>query len=230
VVVVVVAACTTLAIACGGRVQGGEAGDASTPIGSSPDASGVSLPVDAGLDVTASPPEDVFDFDVDHPFDGSCPSACTGGCAGGICTIACSSGTFACSGGVAPTCPSGMPCRVLCDGPSACQPASITCPTDAPCEVDCVGETSCGQASVQCPASASAPCSIECTAQSACQETTFRCGGGPCTINCNGGGVCQQSKFFCGPGPCSATCTNPAAEPNVIGCDAAASCANSCGG
>jgi len=92
---------------------------------------------------------------------GDCPEACTGGCAGGTCIIACDrTAPAACHGADgAIRCPDGRPCRVVCSGVAACQSNQIFCPHDASCEVRCEGLHACAGSTVRCGLNA---CHVSC--------------------------------------------------------------------
>lgn len=131
--------------------------------GSQPAPETITVPLDAGP-LPGSGPAPALAVDagpcaVLAPDAGPCPSACTGGCDAGVCTIECSL-IKGCGFGVT-TCPPGWPCSVACVGPAACSiPTEIRC-ADGPCEVLCTGERSCDGAILTC---GSGPCRAECDA------------------------------------------------------------------
>jgi hypothetical protein len=127
-----------------------------------------------------------------------CPDACTGGCDGPVCTIACTGRT--CSDG-AITCPADYDCLVACDGPDACDTATITCPDDYACTVTCSGGVD------------------------ACGDLGLECGGGACAIEC-GENTCVGAAVHCGIGPCTASCAGDP-DP-VVACPDAGAGACAC--
>jgi hypothetical protein len=168
-----------------------------------------------------------------------CPEACTGGCDGGTCMVACgqpcpySTATdvtyLQClptareliGGGAPPAacqtsaeCPPGRPCQIACAGNAACQGRSLICPNDAPCKVICSGISGCQGEKIVCPSNA--PCEIICNGVAACQGAAIQCPtSASCTVECSGlacGGNPPGNPLgtlTCGKGPCTATCTDP---------------------
>ena len=134
------------------------------------DRSGVAMDDDVAADAapaidpdaasTVVPP-DALVCGVDPADPGPCPSECTGGCQGGVCTIECI-GDQACRDDTL-ACPAGFSCAITCDGSDACRAATVTCPAEYGCAVDCVGS-------------------------SACRDTVVQCGAGACAATCGGGG------------------------------------------
>ncbi|HRI08999.1 MAG TPA: hypothetical protein PKW35_14355, partial [Nannocystaceae bacterium] len=123
------------------------------------------------------------------PTAGQCPAACTGGCTGDTCTIA-------------------------CNGNAACKSATLTCPPGWICEVECNGSQACAAATVLCPDQA---CSLTCSQQSACAGTTIECGEGSCDLHCGAGkSVCLGAQFHCGPNKGAVSCTSPIDPPTLV--------------
>lgn len=136
------------------------------------------------------------------PAAGACPPACTGGCAGGVCTIDCST-TSACQVATR-QCPDGMECSILCAGVSACQGSTLRCPNDAACTVACTNTSTCQGAAIVCPPSA--PCDVQCSGSSSCQSGDVICGAGPCHASCTGS-ASGLDRVECG-ASCSCSCTD----------------------
>lgn len=133
-----------------------------------------------------------------------CPSACTGGCDGGVCVIAYDTEG---SGGLkAIVCPADWPCRISCGGTSACQNSSIICATTGSCEIVCNGLSACQMTRVRCPTSAM------------------------CALECDGPAACSGSTMECGSGPCIASCAGPFSQLSVTGCAQSSSCDGGCAG
>ncbi len=92
------------------------------------------------------------------PGMGACPVECTGGCAGGTCTILC--GVAECAGG-----------------------GSIDCPADWPCFIDCNADNSCSNTTINCD---NGPCTLECGGINSCLNSTMNCGPEACSATCMG--------------------------------------------
>ncbi len=80
----------------------------------------------------------------------TCPPTCTGGCAGGVCRIACSE-SAACRDQVV-HCPENQPCSIECTGAASCQESYISCAPNQACEIECTGVGSCEAATIISPA------------------------------------------------------------------------------
>lgn len=172
----------------------------------------------------------------------NCPTACNGGCAGGVCRIDCS-GAGDC------ICPPGMPCRAEC---AYGECAKVDCSAATDCEIlcsptfgtACTGDVRCGSGNctVKCgndacrgkvDCSAAKTCDIECAwgiATKACVGAVS-CGSGPCTVKC--GSESCRSKVDCSAASrCDLTCGNALA---LGACRADVTCGSgpcnvSCGG
>jgi len=108
---------------------------------------------------------------------GSCPAACTGGCAGDV-------------------------CQVDCNGPSSCENDTVTCPEGWACEVQCGGASSCNGVAVECPSRYA--CEVLCTGD--CDGLQLQCDTGACELFCGGGNRCKDAAVNCGGNECEATC------------------------
>jgi len=126
-----------------------------------------------------------------------CPLECTGGCAAGVCSIACS-------------------------GTEQCKGQTIVCPLEFACRVQCGGDSSCEGAKVKCPEGLA--CTLECTALQSCKAADLTCGSGSCAASCDAWEACRDTELFCGSGACSATCTDE--HSPKLECGAACLCAN----
>ena len=113
---------------------------------------------------------------------GACPDACTGGCNGNTCIIACEA--------------------------NACKGVNITCPVGFDCQIECVGQHACQSTAIDCPADHD--CSIQCDStvdgNHACEDVVFTCSNGPCSMNCVGDEPCKGTAVNCGANACSVTC------------------------
>lgn len=137
------------------------------------------------------------------PDVGGCPAACTGGCVGGRCIIACLSDKSCKDATLA--CPESMICEVQCRGANACEQAAIVCPGDQKCEVVCEADKACLNATISV---SDGPLDLICGADSeSCKDMQVDCGGGACkavcfddenlpNLNCEGSCSCQP----CGDG------------------------------
>jgi hypothetical protein len=120
----------------------------------------------------------------------ACPDACTGGCAAGMCVIACDATSECQNDRLA--CPAGMPCRIQCDGISSCQGSQFFCPEDA----DCI---------------------LQCTNTSSCQGVYLVCGEFACGATCSGAGT-NVNAVICGDAStCNAECEQ--LDPCTAGID-----------
>jgi hypothetical protein len=159
---------------------------------------------EVGEDATAettvdATPETTVDAKPDAPLGcpkgsttvpGDCPAACTGGCEGDVCKIAC--GLNAC-GNTKIQCPPSMRCRVECSGITSCGNSEVRCPENAPCEVVCSGTSACGGIKVTCPKTGGS-CGLGCTGTSSCGMGEIDCGAGACLAQCSGlGATAKQS-------------------------------------
>lgn len=116
--------------------------------------------------------------------DVSCPAACTGGCNGGTCIIACAADE--CKGDNI-TCPVDFDCRIQCIGHHACQDSFIDCPSDHDCTLVCDNPLD---------------------KNHACERVAFNCSTGPCSIGCTGDEPCKETEVNCGANTCSVTCSD----------------------
>lgn len=128
---------------------------------------------------------------------GTCPAACTGGCAGSSCRIDCTDND-ACKGMLI-ACPDGFDCDVLCSGDNSCKSATIVCPRDGSCSQRCTNP------------------------KDACTDATLQCGSGPCTMQCLEGKACSNTLVECGSNQCAATCGAEAKVP-IFDCGDACDC------
>lgn len=132
------------------------------------------------------------------PPGGTCPAACTGGCAAGVCTIDCS--VSSCTGAV--TCPAGFACNVACSGMNACNGGVIACPDAYACDVVCAGGAACRNAAINC--SATGACALSCSADTnVCRDADLNCGGNDCAATC--GGPTNLPAVNCSGGACACT-------------------------
>jgi hypothetical protein len=117
--------------------------------------------------------------------DGSaCPAECSNNCEDETCEIDVNCPTSGCAvSGLPQTCPPGLPCEVMCIGPTSCDDQRIECATGEPCTVECSGPDSCVRANVKCPSEG--PCVVSCTGREACTALVVICGTGPCTVTCS---------------------------------------------
>ena len=113
---------------------------------------------------------------------GDCPSQCTGGCAGDLCRIACSTPN-ACDGETI-ECPSGKKCVVQCNGLSSCANTTVRCADSAPCALQCGAVSSCANVAFNCPRNAG--CELACSATSSCSNLNVVCSDGACIAGCAG--------------------------------------------
>jgi hypothetical protein len=89
------------------------------------------------------------------------------------------------------TCPSGMPCRVLCNrGDRACRDG-VDCGGATRCEVVCGGDRAC-QGGVKCGAS---PCDVTCNGTEACESGIAA--SGVCACHCCGEMSCAYDVGSC---------------------------------
>ena len=160
-----------------------------------------SAPVDSGdgaLDATgmreggrdAQPQGDADGaVDVPPPPGGPCPAVCNGGCAAGICTIACS-------------------------GEQECKGATLECPPGFACEVNCVGKRSCDASLVVC--SEADACALLCVGEQSCKKVELICRSGTCDIECLGSSqTCEMAVVNCGQQACTAKCQSPESRPTL---------------
>ncbi|RLB51650.1 MAG: hypothetical protein DRJ42_16420 [Deltaproteobacteria bacterium] len=195
---------------------------------------GVDSGMDGGPDVGVDAGPDVG---VDA---GECPAVCNAGCAGGQCQV------------LDPTtdvrCPSGMPCRIRCEGDGAC-PERLHCPEDGqPCTVTCVGPNSCARATdcegastcdVTCTGADScagsnnckdaASCNITCDGPAACAGKA-QCRASDCTVLCSGEGSCVGANECGLGGRCAVTCSGDRSCAAGTTCPDACACSVTCGG
>ena len=123
------------------------------------------------------------------PTGGECPAVCNGGCAAGICTIACS-------------------------GELECKGATLECPSGFACEVNCVGKQSCESALVMCGEIDA--CKLLCAGDQSCKKVELICRSGTCSAECLGSTqTCQEAVVNCGPQACAATCQNAKSRPKM---------------
>lgn len=111
--------------------------------------------------------------------------AAGGTCVGEVCRIVG-------SGPSVVSCPTGVPCDVLCtDGDQPCRDG-VRCAGATTCTVSCVGALAC-QAGVDCAASL---CGVTCDGDGACQGG-IQTSGGTCTSHCCGLDACQLGTGDC---------------------------------
>jgi hypothetical protein len=128
----------------------------------------------------------------------SCPAACTGGCASGVCTIACN-GSQCQSATV--NCPAGWACNVQCTVPNACRNATINCPPIYACDVTCANGHACEDGRINC--SANGYCDVTCGPEHYdCHHLIMQCGSNTCDANCVGSVLDPQRQCN---GSCSCT-------------------------
>lgn len=128
----------------------------------------------------------------------ACPAECDRCDAAAGCSIYCGAGGGGCDNVV---CPDGWPCRVTCNGGSACLGAQVHCPDGFPCSVACDGGAACDNLQVLCA------------------------GDGPCGVQC-GATSCDGAVVGCASGHCSATCRSPVDV--FLSCGEACQCDNDC--
>lgn len=143
-------------------------------------------------------------FDEGSAGTGSCPMACTGGCADG-------------------------PCRIDCRGIDECRGRTLTCPPEWPCVVDCDGIDTCNGASID--AASARSLSVLCDGIDSCLGLTTTCPPtGGCLLDCHDGDSCDGTTVLCGAGSCVADC-DERGEVSLVGCGGAACCDDTgCGG
>jgi hypothetical protein len=169
----------SFAVACGGRTALTSSGDEPAPT-----AAAASMSGPGGVDA------------------GSCPAACTGGCANGTCVIDCT-GPRQCQGLLGE--PKPVPGRASehdCAGPGSCSYADFSCEDGEPCSFECSGEDACSSAVIHCPTTGA--CAVDCTGLTACAGMTVICGEGPCTITC----APADTFLLRSVQGCGANCTN----------------------
>lgn len=110
-------------------------------------------------------------------------TAAGGSCAGGVCELVATSENPI-------SCPSGMPCRLVCNGYRFCR-AGATCGGATWCEVQCVGYRAC-ENGVDC---AGAQCLVTCNGEEACRAGITA--SSTCTSHCCGVGSCQTGVGAC---------------------------------
>lgn len=131
------------------------------------------------------------------PLGGMCPAVCDGGCANGVCTIA-------------------------CNVTQECRNTTITCPPGFACDVQCSGQQGCQNATIACPANHA--CSVDCSAQQGCRDATITCATGACDITCSSATqTCTGTNVVCGSNACSASCAVMGTQPTLT-CGMACSC------
>lgn len=130
---------------------------------------------------------------------GACPEACTGGCAGGTCTI-------------------------LCDDEDECKGMNVVCPADFDCVVSCVGIHSCRDADIDCPPDHRCDVTCDGAAEHPCENTKLTCTNGPCSLACLPGiDPCKGNvEVLCGTNACDITCD--ADKPKVVTCGTSCQC------
>ena len=134
------------------------------------------------------------------PTASGCPSECTGGCAGGVCSIACDNANACKADNI--VCPPGLDCAVECMGKHACQDAAIDCPPDHACDLLCSNPTG----------------------DHACERATVTCTNGPCSVVCSGNEPCKATEVNCGTNACNVSCVDQSADLPTVTCGNACSC------
>src|SRR5579862_4484259 len=112
----------------------------------------------------------VSDAALDAP-DACDQTACLaagGSCSAGTCDIIHNSGNDIV------TCPTGMPCKVLCADKNSCQVFLLECSAATSCELDCEGDGSCTTTQIKCPTNA-VSCTVQCTGNNACESFAELC-------------------------------------------------------
>ncbi len=125
------------------------------------------------------------------------PAACSahhGACMADTCEIATTGGDV--------SCPSGMPCHISCNSPSACD-GNVDCGTATSCTIDCIADNSCG-AMFGCTGVA---CTLYCRGVGACSNCHIKDNGESCDLECCGSGSCTSAQAT--PSACSGTGTCP---------------------
>jgi hypothetical protein len=117
------------------------------------------------------------------------------------------------------TCPTGMPCRVVCSGMDACR-AGVDCGGATTCDVRCVGENACRDAGVDCGVAAT--CLVHCEGKKACehggggpQGDSVECNQSTCEVTCDGEDTCNDGIDVGGGGTCAAHCCDGCAAQNI---------------
>jgi hypothetical protein len=125
-----------------------------------------------------------------------CPKACSGGCDGAV-------------------------CRIACLGEQACKELTIACPAGWPCELTC-GKMGCEKATVLCPSDA--PCTLRCSAEKACHDARAIATQGVTEVECSSAvDVCKGFEIDCGANACGALCQG-ASKPK-LNCQQSCECA-----
>jgi hypothetical protein len=164
---------------------------------------------DAAVDALDAKPDAPFDAPRDAP-PACVVLACTaagGTCQSGVCVIDNNLST-----GV--TCPSGMPCKVICDTSTSCQTGLVDCGEATTCEVICSGTSACQDDGVDCGAATT--CHVSCIGTSACQggapsSRSVECRASVCTVTCQGTSACQDGIDVDTGGTCTSHCCGTAA-------------------
>ncbi len=145
-----------------------------------------------------------------------CATACidaAGTCQGGRCVI-----DMPGPGDV--TCPSGMPCTVLCNAKDACK-EGVRCGGATSCIVECAAESACKDRGVDCGSATT--CEVLSRGASACQHgsdgnKSVECRAADCTVTCDGNAACQDGIEVYPQGSCNSSCCQDACEGGTSTC------------
>lgn len=198
-----------LLAACGFEGKPSGVIDAARPDGTiDPDGGSDDAAIDARL-VDASPDAPLSSVCGDRAAD--CTAA-GGTCSNGACVIDRSSTAKV-------TCPTGMPCQVICNQNDDCK-LGVDCAGATTCAVDCSANNACQDFGVDCGSAST--CNVLCDGNSACQHgpdggSSVECRmASSCTVKCAPGNTstCQDGID----GEMAATCTATCCQGT--GCDA----------
>ena len=127
------------------------------------------------------------------PCNSAMCAAANGSCSMGACEIHCTNAECI------PQCPSGMPCRVICDN-GTCNAGLVDCSKASSCDITC-GNSSCFKG-VNCAGSS---CVVGCADQ-ACSIVPIVCQAKSCDLNCPGLQSCKELRCLGAAQTCSIEC------------------------
>jgi len=165
----------------------------------------LSGPADAGADL---PFPDAILADLGVLADiGVCPKICTNNCSGGYCQMDCEKGCI---------CPTGIPCRTICND-TGCT-GTIDCSLATRCDVTCTSASGGCDGTIACPSKGD--CTVRGLGSSAYQGD-IQCGTGRCQVvclnvgeaGCTGSVYCTSAcaclvTGFEGPVSCPSACSD----------------------